>query len=563
MCALPANQKQKNRASSNCNLFFTKIDLDYYHYTATMVKKKGKSKRITLKDKYKVERRVVESHRKSRKQAKRNTKLGIVNHDKSKKDPGIPNSWPFKNELLNDIAQARELAERAKMEHKQNKSAKNLDELMARANADRAAFDVKVVVAQAEAEKGKDPKSSLGQQSRRAYLSTLRKVIDTSDIILQVLDARDPMGTRIHPSIEATILSHHDKKMVLVLNKIDLIPKEAVSGWLNFLRRSRPTVAMKAGTNNGDKVGREVDCQGALQSTCGVGVEELLGLLKNYSRTSGGGGKTCITVGIIGYPNVGKSSILNTLKRSRAVGVSPRPGFTTCLQEVVLDKNLRLVDSPGVIFDDTDKVNGAECMLRNCVDADSVEDPIPAVEALLNRCSTESLMMTYSIPAFPKGNVMVFLAMIAKRNGKVLKGGIPDKIIAARGVLRDWNTGKIPFYTRPPTEEEYRAMSSTVVVNDAKIVSGFGETFDVSKMDSLIMDSLEDKDEMDFVQMAPDTEDRNNSSKATQAAVNFLTNEGDSEDDEDMDYDEDVDDDSKPSAISNDMVADAEDYVFG
>ena len=50
---------------------------------------------------------------------------------------------------------------------------------------------------------------------------------------------------------------------------------------------------------------------------------------------------------------------LNSLKRSRAVGVSPRPGFTTSLQEVVLDRNIRLVDSPGIVFDDDDDVVGA------------------------------------------------------------------------------------------------------------------------------------------------------------------------------------------------------------
>lgn len=430
---------------------------------------------------------------------------------------------------------------------------------MARANSDREAFESKTPVVQVT--EGQTTKKSLGQQSRRAYLSTLRKVIDTSDIILQVLDARDPMGTRIHPSIEDTILSHYDKKMVLVLNKIDLIPKEAVSGWLNYLRNSRPTVAIKCGTNIRDKVGREVDCQGALSSSCGVGVEGLLGLLKNYSRTSGGGGKTCVTVGIIGYPNVGKSSILNTLKRSRAVGVSPRPGFTTSMQEVVLDKNLRLVDSPGVVFDDTENVDGAECMLRNCVDADSVEDPIPAVEALLNRCSTESLMMTYSIPAFPKGNAMIFLAMIAKRNGKVLKGGIPDKIMAARGVLKDWNSGKIPFYTRPPTEEESKTQQKSTVENDATIVSSFGEAFDVSKMDNEVMNALEEKDEMDFVQMAPDSEDRNNSSKATQAAVSFLTKD-ESDDDMAMDDVEDTSASKPANDLNNSAMADAEDYDF-
>lgn len=231
------------------------------------------------------------------------------------------------------------------------------------------------------------------------------------------------------------------------------------------------------------------------------------------------------------------------------------------MQEVVLDRNLRLVDSPGVVFDDTENVNGAECMLRNCVDADSVEDPIPAVEALLNRCTTESLMMTYSIPAFPKGDAMIFLAMIAKRNGKVLKGGIPDKMMAARGVLRDWNSGKIPFYTRPPTEEECQAQKAMIVQNDATIVSAFGAEFDVSKMDNEVMKSLEDKDEMDFVQMGPDSETRNNASKSTQAAVNFLT-KGEESDEEDMAMDEDDSPAAKVSGTTNNLMADAEDFDF-
>lgn len=535
-----------------------------------MVKKKGKSKRSSLKDKYKIQRRVTATHRKSRKQAKRDVKNGVVRHDsKNKKDPGIPNSWPFKQDLLNDIARARELAENAQLEKKNNKSAKNLEELMARANASRNEFQAKVnsgAIPQAGGNKSNAnaPKQNLGEQSRRAYLSTLRQVIDASDIILQVLDARDPMGTRIRPSIEDAIMNHYDKKMVLVMNKIDLVPKDAVSGWLNYLRRSRPTLAIKCGTNNRDIGRSQVDCQGALSSSCGVGVEGLLGLLKNYARTSGGGGKTCITVGIIGYPNVGKSSILNTLKRSRAVGVSPRPGHTTTMQEVVLDRNVRLIDSPGVVFDDSETINnGAATVLRNCIDADSIADPIPAIQALLDRCSTESLMMTYSIPAFPKGDVMVFLAMIAKRNGKVLKGGIPDKIQAARSVIRDWNSGKIPFFTKPPSIKEE---NKSVVHNDAKIVSAFGKEFDISKMDEEVMNSLENQDEMDFVQMEVEDETENDNKMDASSAVAFLTGAND-DDDEDMDMDDgegtakSVSNTRKTS--SNDTAADAEDYDFG
>lgn len=402
----------------------------------------------------------------------------------------------------------------------------------------------------------------------------LRKVIDSSDILLQVLDARDPIGTRVHPAIENTILSHYDKKMVLVLNKIDLIPKTAVSEWLNYLRKSRPTVAIKCGTNMGTKIGRaEVDCQGALASSCGVGVDELMGLLKNYSRSSTGKGKTCVTVGIIGYPNVGKSSILNTLKRTRAVGVSPRPGFTTSMQEVVLDRNLRLIDSPGVVFDNPEEQgNASETMLRNCIDPDSVEDPIPAIQALLNRCSAESLMMTYSIPAFPKNDAMIFLAMIAKRNGKVLKGGIPDKVMAARTVLRDWNSGKIPYYTRPPTVDQTSTSESAVIQSeDVKIVSGFGEKFDINKMDEAVLNSLDNSDAMDFVEMEPDNLSSIDAN-AADSAVQFLTRSITDSDDDDNEMEEDSEvvhgvadmeeEEVLKSTVSKPSIAEAEDYDF-
>jgi len=540
-----------------------------------MVKKKGKSKRISLKDKYKIQRRVLESHRKSRKQAKRDAKNGVVRPNKrTKKDPGIPNSWPFKQDLLNDISRARERAELKKVEEKEAKAdrlralnehkkaggtARSYEELIAQANKGREAF-----ASNANRDEGvmdntdavREERSTLGQQSRRAYLKELKKVIDGSDVILQVLDARDPIGTRIHPSIEDAILSHYDKKMVLVLNKIDLVPKDAVAGWLSYLRKSgRPTVAIKAGTNQSrsGNVG-QTKGESALNSSSGVGVDSLLHLLKNYARHSSGDkkaskSKACITVGIIGYPNVGKSSILNTMKRSRAVGVSPRPGFTTAMQEVVLDRSIRLLDSPGVVFDDVSGSSdqGGHACLRNCVDADSVDDPIPAVQGLLERCSTESLMMTYAIPAFPKGDVMIFLALVAKRSGRVLKGGIPDKVSAARTVIRDWNSGKIPYYTMPPEAMDVEGKRQS---EDVVVVESFGREFDLSKLDEEVLKGLPE-DGMDFVKIAPVMPSDN---KQSDAVVHFLTGKGDDEDSSSADEEMEVDD--------NEKAAEAEDYDF-
>jgi nuclear GTP-binding protein len=224
------------------------------------------------------------------------------------------------------------------------------------------------------------------------------------------------------------------------------------------------------------------------------------------------------------------------------------------MQEVVLDKNIRLIDSPGVVFDDDDGEQGAGAVLRNSVDADSIADPIPAIEELLNRATMESIMMTYNVPMFPKGDVMTFLAMAARSKGKVLKGGIPDKIMAARMVLKDWNKGKIPYFSVPPADSSM-AMETG---GKATIVSQFSDEFDVNKIlaahDAELMEGLEEKDEMDFVQVnsASVKYGKNNASKV----LNYLQGEGGSEGDSDEDMDEDDD------VAANNRMEDAEDFDF-
>lgn len=82
--------------------------------------------------------------------------------------------------------------------------------------------------------------------------------------------------------------------------------------------------------------------------------------------------QTCAS-GVVGFPNVGKSSLLNSLKRTRVAQVGNTPGVTRAVQEVVLDKHLRLLDSPGIVFADSDS-SGADAAhaLRNCVKVSAV-----------------------------------------------------------------------------------------------------------------------------------------------------------------------------------------------
>jgi len=114
-----------------------------------------------------------------------------------------------------------------------------------------------------------------------------------------------------------------------------LIPKENLEKWLKYLRNEFPTVAFKSSTqethiSQNNKISLDVANQKLFNSSQCLGADTLLQLLKNYCRNLNL--KTAITVGIIGYPNVGKSSLINSLKRSKVVTVGSTPGLTRSLQ---------------------------------------------------------------------------------------------------------------------------------------------------------------------------------------------------------------------------------------
>jgi len=197
-----------------------------------------------------------------------------------------------------------------------------------------------------------------------------------------------------------------------------------------------------------------------------VGVDALMSLLKNYCRTLKL--KTSLSVGFIGYPNTGKSSVVNSLKRTRSVGTSARPGFTTCLQEVKLDGNIKLIDSPGVLLNQHD--DPTSLVLKNAIRVDQV-DGVQAVTGILDRCPKDSLMEVYEIPEFE--TTEEFLFHVAKNRGKLKKGGVPDVEQASRLVLRDWNSGKIPFYVAPPQIDDD---------DETSVLSQFSKAFDVEAL---------------------------------------------------------------------------------
>jgi len=164
---------------------------------------------------------------------------------------------------------------------------------------------------------------------------------------------------------------------------LDLVPRENIMQWLIYLRKEFPTIAFKSSTQSQRK---NLGHASASVSTASnnklqhsnecLGADMLIKLLKNYSRSSNI--KTSITVGVIGFPNVGKSSIINSLKRSKVCDVGAIPGLTKSAQEIHLDKNIKLLDCPGIVFTrDQWGDRYAEILLRNCIKVELLDDPIP------------------------------------------------------------------------------------------------------------------------------------------------------------------------------------------
>ncbi|KAM6994999.1 nucleolar GTP-binding protein 2 [Tautogolabrus adspersus] len=265
-------------------------------------------------------------------------------------------------------------------------------------------------------------------QSKRIW-GELYKVIDSSDVIIQVLDARDPMGTR-SKSIEAYMKKEKPwKHLIFVLNKCDLIPTWVTKRWVAVLSHEYPTLAFHASLTNS------------------FGKGSLIQLLRQFGKLHTD--KKQISVGFIGYPNVGKSSVINTLRSKKVCNVAPLAGETKVWQYITLMRRIFLIDCPGVVYPSED--SESDIVLKGVVQVEKIKCPEDHIGAVLERAKPEYIQKTYRIPTW--NNAEDFLEKLAFRTGKLLKGGEPDLSTVSKMVLNDWQRGRIPFFVKPPGPE--------------------------------------------------------------------------------------------------------------
>lgn len=263
-------------------------------------------------------------------------------------------------------------------------------------------------------------------QSKRIW-NELYKVVDSSDVVIMVLDARDPMGTR-SKFIENYLRKEKcHKHLIFVLNKVDLVPVWVTQRWVAILSSEFPTIAYHA----------------SLTHPFGKGA--LINLLRQFSKLHSE--RKQISVGFIGYPNVGKSSVINSLRAKKVCKTAPIAGETKVWQYITLMRRIFLIDCPGVVYDSSNEETDTEKVLKGVVRVELVPYPEQYIPEVMNRVKKEHLARTYQI--FEWSDADDFLSKLATKTGKLLKGGEPDMAVVARMILNDWQRGRLPFYTAP------------------------------------------------------------------------------------------------------------------
>ena len=258
-------------------------------------------------------------------------------------------------------------------------------------------------------------------RSKEKFPDMLKRLIDISDVILEVLDARFIKDMR-NKEIEE-LIKKKGKRIIYVFNKSDLINVKEINK--AELSDFYPYVFVSTKERKGGKELRnKIKIEAARVHTP-----------QGYQRKQ---------VGVIGYPNTGKSSIINLLTGKSSAKVGAEPGFTKGLQKLKLTSDILLLDSPGVIPDSAySSTENKKISLHAKVgarDYNKVRDPELIIADLMKNYPNV-LEKYYKIEA--NGDSEILLEELGKRKRIFKKHGEVNADLTARQILKEWQNGKI------------------------------------------------------------------------------------------------------------------------
>lgn len=246
-------------------------------------------------------------------------------------------------------------------------------------------------------------------------------MIKESSIILQVLDARFPH--RCRSQVIENFAEKQNKPIILVINKTDLVPRYITEKWSKIISQDLPTVHISTVERQGTKILRQK--------------------ILRFSKIRPA------LVCIVGYPNVGKSSIINVLKGRKSAPTSIRAGYTRSIRKVVISPSITMLDTPGIT--PTEYLTVQERVFLGTISPEDITDPDLISTFIFDQFRKQNQIKALEnyIGAPLENSDEEILTNFALKRGLVKKGKVPQIEEAARIIIRDFSKGKIKYYEAP------------------------------------------------------------------------------------------------------------------
>lgn len=261
------------------------------------------------------------------------------------------------------------------------------------------------------------------------HMTKTRRMIEadlkTVDAVVEIVDSRIPESSR-NPVINELVGS---KPRIMLLNKCDYADDKVTAQWKRYYSEQGFSVLC-------------CDCRS------GKGIKSFVPLLKKLlsdtlqKRREKGMIGRALRVMVLGIPNVGKSSFINRMANSKKTAVGDRPGVTRGKQWVTIDKEIELLDMPGILWPKFEDREAAERLAFTGAIKDDVIDAEALADSLgeyLKKNYPEGLTERFKLKSLD-GRVC---ELIARSRGMMISGGEPDTERAAAALLDEYRSGKI------------------------------------------------------------------------------------------------------------------------
>ncbi|KAF0769269.1 guanine nucleotide-binding protein-like 3 [Aphis craccivora] len=409
-------------------------------------KKRKQSKRLKCRTKYKVAKKVRDHNRKLKREAKKNPKK------KSKNSMIIaPNMCPFKEEIIEQLNEAKRkereirLSNFASMETEPEEETKKSTE-------SKLPFRQKWLLKETRED--------------RYMEHNFKNIISMCDVVLEVLDIRDPLATR-SKEIDDYLTANPDKKRIILLNKIDLVPKTIINDWVEYFSKIAPTVPFRASREVRNTPKTSAKDPNFLARIKKKVANRCFGesVVLHYLQTCIDAPILGITVGVVGMPKVGKSCVVDTIKWKYTIGDEPVPSKKNQSVGVFPFNNTKIELLPWKCTGANtilEKPSDSRLLLRQALQVDLQNvAPTKICALILPHIKKNQLKLLYDMTVENTDDYTHILEMKAKRHSLINRQGKPDQLNAAKSFMKDLKDGTLLYYTRPPvTKPSGKAMST-------------------------------------------------------------------------------------------------------